>query len=63
MTGKRHQGTEVEVRLPGDDVPVKARVVRCHSGILAVSFRQDVATLARVSRALTAVSQLRAGAA
>ena len=45
-------GTEVQVVLPGTREPVSGRVVRAGQGLLALTFRQDPATLERVSRAI-----------
>jgi methyl-accepting chemotaxis protein len=45
-------GTEVHIRLSGDDHELMGRVARAEPGILAVAFRQDVATLAVVDAAM-----------
>jgi methyl-accepting chemotaxis protein len=45
-------GTLLAVMLPGEAEPVAARVVRAGDGVLAVSFRQDAETLARIERVI-----------
>ena len=45
-------GTLLAVMLPGEAAPVAARVVRADDGMLAVSFRQDAETLARVEQVI-----------
>ncbi len=45
-------GIEVQLALPGLDGAVGARIVRSERGLLALSFRQEAALLARVDRAL-----------
>ena len=49
-------GAEVLVGLPGENDFVSARIVDSRSGVLAVSFRQDTATLGRVTRAMDAIA-------
>jgi methyl-accepting chemotaxis protein len=45
-------GTEVEVMLPGIEAGIGARVARTKPGVLALAFRQDPATLAKVDEAM-----------
>lgn len=45
-------GLPVKIQLPGSGEPANGRVVRQGDGIVAVNFRQDEATLARIDRAL-----------
>jgi methyl-accepting chemotaxis protein len=49
-------GTDAEIGLPGG-VSVKARIVRCGSGDVAVAFRQDAETLGRIDKALGIIGQ------
>jgi methyl-accepting chemotaxis protein len=53
-------GMHVQVSVPGDPAPLAGRVVRASDGTLAISFRQDPATLARLE---ALVASLTAGAA
>jgi methyl-accepting chemotaxis protein len=55
-------GSHVEVDLPGTDAAVPARVVRREGGVLAVVFQQDPAALARIDRALDALTWVAAAA-
>jgi methyl-accepting chemotaxis protein len=48
-------GAEVDVRLPGAGDAVPARVVRSAGGNVAVVFRMDPASLARIDRAMDAI--------
>jgi methyl-accepting chemotaxis protein len=50
-------GTELRLDLPGAQVPVAARVVRCGDRVLALSFRQDPACLAQVDQALATIGR------
>jgi methyl-accepting chemotaxis protein len=49
-------GADLEVGLPGG-VSVKARIVRCENGDVAVAFRQDSETLGRIDKALGIIGQ------
>ena len=54
-------GTVVTVAMPGSDGPLAARVARVGGGVLAVTFRQDPAALARIDQVLrTLVPAVRA---
>jgi methyl-accepting chemotaxis protein len=51
--GQLPAGTEVEVTMPGDRIPLPGRVVRtAPDGVMAIVFRQDGATLHRVDQAM-----------
>ncbi|MFC0410757.1 methyl-accepting chemotaxis protein [Roseomonas elaeocarpi] len=50
------QGDEILVGLPGDGAPVSARVVGARDGVLAVAFRQDPDSTARITRALAMIA-------
>ena len=50
------RGNEVLVSLPGDSVPVSARVVAARDGVLAVAFRQDPDSTARITQALSVIA-------
>jgi methyl-accepting chemotaxis protein len=49
-------GSEVQVILPGQQEPAAGRVIRHAGSIVAIAFRQDDATLARVSTAVDVVA-------
>lgn len=49
-------GAPVSVGLSGEGEPVVARIVASEHGVLAVAFRQDAATLARVGATMNAIS-------
>jgi methyl-accepting chemotaxis protein len=49
-------GSELEITLPGGGGTVGARVARCEAGMLALAFRQDAASLARLDAALDAIT-------
>jgi hypothetical protein len=49
-------GADLEISLPGG-VSVKARIVRCGNGEVAVAFRQDGETLGRIDKALAIIGQ------
>ncbi|MDO9711057.1 cache domain-containing protein [Paracraurococcus lichenis] len=49
-------GAEVELDLPGAGMPVAARVARTDDGVLAVTFRQDPATLACIDRTIETIA-------
>ena len=51
-------GNEVLVGLPAGEDFVSARIVESRGGVLAVTFRQDPASLAIVGRALNAIVAL-----
>ncbi len=48
-------GTEIQVMLPGVDVPVTARTARTRNGMLALAFRQEETMLRRVDMALARI--------
>ena len=54
--GRLPVGTEVRVELAGAGGAVAARVARNDAGMLALAFRQDPATLARLDAALNALA-------
>ncbi|WP_207191771.1 methyl-accepting chemotaxis protein, partial [Paracraurococcus ruber] len=49
-------GAEVDVMLPGEGPPVRARVVRATPGELGLCFRQSEPALTRIDRALAAIA-------
>jgi methyl-accepting chemotaxis protein len=55
-------GTEASLELPQAGGPVSGRVVRASEGMLALVFRQDNESSARVDRAVAALQQARAAA-
>jgi methyl-accepting chemotaxis protein len=50
-------GAEVAIRLPGGTDDVSGRVARTGQGTIAISFRQDKASLERVDRALDTIAR------
>ncbi len=52
-------GAELTIRLPGATEPVFGRVARTGRSIIAVTFRQDKATMDQIDRALDTIERLR----
>ena len=50
-------GDDVAVGLPGEGAPAQARVVESRNGALTVSFRQDAATIERVTGAMNVLAR------
>ena len=53
---------EIDVELPGAEGPTSARVVRADRRCLALAFRQDPASLARIDTAMALLSTPSEGA-
>ncbi|MFL5282522.1 MAG: methyl-accepting chemotaxis protein [Rhodopila sp.] len=54
--GSYPPGTDMTIGLPGDN-SIHGRVVRTESGVIAVSFRQDATSLARIDKALAIIAR------
>jgi methyl-accepting chemotaxis protein len=55
--GQIASGVDMTLILPGLGQDVTGRVARAGSGVVGLSFRQDVATMTRVDRAMDAIAQ------